>query len=127
MKGFLKSAVAALAIFTLVTISAFAAGKDKVKKDNVTLASDVTVNGKLVKAGTCQVTFDEQTGELAILKDGKTKAKVTVHSTQRSDKARDTVIRTATKGDVAELIGVTFGGSNQDLVVGASSGTNGNQ
>ena len=55
MKGFLKSAIAALMICALASIAAYAAAKDKVKTENVTFASDVMVNGTLVKAGDYQL------------------------------------------------------------------------
>lgn len=122
MKVFFKSTLAALMICALASIAVFAAGKDKVKTETVTFTSDVMVNGTLVKAGDYQVKFNEQTGELAILKDGKVKAKTTAQLQSRSEKAKNTAVRTTAKGGVDELIGFSFGGSNQDLVVGASSG-----
>ena len=122
MKVFLKSTFAALMICALASIAVFAAAKDKVKTETVTFTSDVMVNGTLVKAGEYQVRFNEQTGELAILKGGKVKAKTTAQLQARSEKAKSTAVRTLDKGGVAELIGVSFGGSKQDLVVGASSG-----
>ena len=122
MKGFLKGTFAALMICALASITAFAAAKDKVKTENVTFAEDVTVNGTLVKAGEYQLKFNEETSELAIMKNGKVKAKTTAHFQPRSDKAKNTSIRTVDKGSIAELIGVTFEGSNQDVVVGASGG-----
>lgn len=122
MKVFLKSAFVALVICALASIGVLAAAKDKVKTENVTFTSDVMVNGTLVKAGDYQVKFNEQTGELAILKDGKVKAKTTAQLQSRSDKAKNTSIRTLDKGGVAELVAVTFGGANQDVIVGAGSG-----
>ncbi|SRR6266481_1518986 len=122
MKVSLKSTLAALMICALASIAVLAAAKDKVKTETVTFTSDVTVNGTLLKAGDYQVKFNEQTGELAILKDGKVKAKTTAQLQSRSEKARNTVVRTLDKGGVAELIGLSFGGSNRDVVIGASSG-----
>jgi hypothetical protein len=122
MKGFLKSTLAVLMIGALASIAVFAAARDKVKTESVTFASDVMVNGTLVKAGDYQIKFNEETGELAIMKDGKVQAKTTAHFQARSDKARNTSVRTIDKGSIAELVGVTFGGSKQDLVVGASGG-----
>ena len=122
MRGFLKSTLAVVLISAFASIAVFAAGKDKIKKETVTLASDVMVNGTLVKAGDYEVRFNETTGELAIVKGGKVKAKTTGRLQARSGKARDTAIRTMLKDNVNELIGVTFGGSNQDVVVGTSGG-----
>jgi len=128
MKSFLKSTFAALMICALASIAISAATKDKakVKTQDVTFTSDVMVNGTLVKAGDYQVKFNEQTGELAILKDGKVKAKTTAQLQSRSDKAKNTSVRMIEKGGVAELTGITFGGSNQDVVVagGAVTGNN---
>lgn len=122
MKGFLKSTLAVLMISALASIGVFAAAKDKVKTESVTFPSDVMVNGTLVKAGDYQIKFNEETGELAIMKNGKVKAKTTAHLQARSEKAKNTSVRTIDKGSIAELIGFTFGGSNQDLLVGASGG-----
>ena|SRR5258708_40281824 len=122
MKVFLKSACAALMICALASIAVSAAAKDKVRTETVRFASDVMVNGTLVKAGEYQVKFNEQTGELAILKNGKVKAKTTAQLQSRSEKAKNTQVRTLVKDGVAELIGFSFDGSNQDVVVGARSG-----
>lgn len=122
MKVFLKSTLAAVMICALASIAVFAAAKDKVKTETVTFPSDVMVNGTLVKAGDYQLKFNEETGELAIMKNGKVKAKTTAHLQPRSEKAKDTAVRTIDKDSIAELVSVTFGGSNQDVVVGASGG-----
>lgn len=122
MKVFLKSTLAALMICAFASIAVYAAAKDKVKTENVTFASDVMVNGTLVKAGDYQVKFNEETGELVIMKDGKVKAKTAAHLQSRSDKARNSSVRTLDSGSVAELVAVTFGGSNQDVVIGTSGG-----
>jgi hypothetical protein len=122
MKSFMKNTVMAMAMIALVALGAFAAGKDKVRKEAVTLVTDVTVNGTLLKAGAYEIRFDEKTGELAILRDGKVKAKTAVRSEERTNKAETTAVRTERKGDIAELIGVTFAGSNQNLVVSGSAG-----
>jgi len=121
MKVFLKSTFAALMICALASIAVVA--KDKVKTESVTFAQDIMVNGTLVKAGDYQVKFNEQTGELSILKGGKVKAKTTAQLQSRSEKAKNTSVRTLEKGGTVELIGITFGGSTQEVVVGASSGT----
>jgi predicted amidohydrolase len=122
MKSFLHRTLVALLACALVAVAAFAGGKAKIRKETVTFASDVTVNGTLLKAGNYDLRFNEETGELAIMKGGKVKVTTTGHLEPRSDKARDTLVRTRTKDNVVELIGVTFGGSNQNLVVGTSSG-----
>jgi len=122
MKVFLRTFMLALLIGALASISALAEGKGKIKTETVTLASNVTVNGTLLKAGVYQLKFNEETNELSILKDGKVKVKTTAHFAPRTDKARNSAVRTLENGNVSELIGFTFGGSKQDLVVGNSGG-----
>jgi len=119
MKNYLQRALIALMVCALAAITAFA---DKVKKEHVTLASDVMVNGTLVKAGDYDVKFNEETGELAILRDGKVKAKTTARLEARNDKAKNTSVRTRMAGNTTELIGVTFSGATQDVVITSSGG-----
>lgn len=123
MKFLMRSTLAALLICAFTSIAVFAGGKDKIKRETVTFVSDVMVNGTLIKAGDYEIKFNETTGELAIVKDGKVKAKTNAHLQARSDKAKSTSIRMMSKDNVAELIGFTFGGSTQDVVVGISGGT----
>jgi len=66
------------------------------------------VNGTLVKAGSYQIKFNEQTGELSILKDGKVKAKTTAQLQARNEKARDTAVKTLDKGGVGRIDRVQF-------------------
>ena len=127
MKRFMKASFVALVISALAAISAMAGDKGKVEKKTVTFPEDVMVNGTLVKAGDYEVKFDESTGELSILKNGKVKAKTTAHYEARTDKARSTALRTIEAGGNVELKGVTFGGSDQDVIVGARSSMNGTQ
>ena len=122
MKVFLRTFMLALLIGALASVSALAEGKGKIKTETVTFATNVTVNGTLLKAGVYQLKFNEETNELSILKDGKVKAKTTAHFAPRSEKARNSAVRTLQNGNVSELIGLTFGGSSQDLVVGNSGG-----
>ena len=127
MKRFMKASFVALVISALAAISAMAGDKGKVEKKTVTFPEDVMVNGTLVKAGDYDVKFDESTGELSILKNGKVKAKTTAHYEARTDKAKSTALRTIQAGGNVELKGVTFGGSDQDVIVGARSSMNGTQ
>ena len=122
MRKVLQRTLVVLSIGALLAVGAFASGKGKIKTESVTFGSDVMVNGTLLKAGEYQIKFNEETSELSILKNGKVKVKTTAHFTPRSDKARSTAVRTVEKNNVAELIGFTFGGSNQELLVATSGG-----
>ena len=128
MKRFMKTFFAALVIGALASISALATGdKGKVEKKTITFPEDVMVNGTLVKAGDYEVKFDESTNELSIMKGGEVKAKTAAHIEARSDKAKNTALRTVDKGGATELLGVTFGGSSRDVMVGASGSNGGTQ
>ena len=127
MKRFVKSFLVALVIGALASLSVMAGDKGKVEKKAVTFPDDVMVNGTLVKAGEYEVKFDEGAGELSIIKNGEVKAKTPAHVEPRSGKARSTALRTVDKGGNVELLGVTFGGSNRDVIVGASGSTSGTQ
>ena len=120
MKAFMKATLATLTVCALVSISAFAGDKDKTETKTLTVAQDIMVNGTLVKAGEYQIKFDEKTGELSILRDGKVKAKTAAHLEARNDKAKETALRTIDKAGVTELAGVSFRGWTQDVVVGTS-------
>ena len=127
MKRFMMAFIAALIVSALASFSVLAGDKGKVEKKTVTFPEDIMVNGTLIKAGDYQVKFDESTNELSIIKNGKVEAKTPAHVEARTDKAKDTALRTVDKGGAIELLGVTFGGSNRDVMVGASGSTNGTQ
>lgn len=127
MKRFMSLFLVALMVGALASFSVLAGDKGKVEKKTITFPEDVMVNGTLVKAGEYEVKFDESTNELSIMKGGEVKAKTPAHVEARSEKARNTALRTVDKGGATELLGVTFGGSSRDVMVGASGSTNGAQ
>ena len=120
MKVFLKSTFAALMICALASIAA--AAKDKVKTESVTFTQDTMVNGTLVKAGDYQVKFNEQTGEMNIMRGSKVVARATAHVETQSARSKATEYRIVAN----ELVSVTLGGSNKQLVLSSSS-TSGSQ
>lgn len=120
MKSIVNRMVAVLMVGALTSVVAFA----KVHKHTVTFDSDIKVNDTLVKKGTYQVKFDDETGQLSILQNGKTVAQSMTRIETRSKKANDFVLRSVTNGDEKQMIGVTFGGSDKDVLLsntGASS------
>lgn len=127
MKRFMKMSFVALAIAALASISAIAGDKGKVEKKMVTFTEDIMVNGTLVKEGEYEIKFDDSTGELSVSKNGKVKAKTSAHYEARTDKAKITALRTVGSGSNVELKGVTFGGSDQDVIVGARGSVSGTQ
>ena len=124
MKSIVNRMVAVLMVAALTSVVAFA----KVHKHTVTFDSDIKVNDTLVKKGTYQVKFDDESGQLSIIQNGKTIAQSMTRIESRAKKANDFVLRSVTNGDEKQMIGVTFGGSDKDILLnsGASSTGSGN-
>ncbi|HEU4508835.1 MAG TPA: hypothetical protein VFR78_11390 [Pyrinomonadaceae bacterium] len=124
MKSIVNKVLAVLMVGALTSVVAFA----KTQKQRVTFESDIKVNGTLVKKGTYDLKFDDQTGQLAIIKNGKVVAEANTKLEQRAKKATDFQVRSTVNGNETQLIGVTFGGSDKDVMIannGAStSGSN---
>jgi len=108
----------------LTSVIAFA----KTQKHRVTFDNDMKVNGTLVKKGTYDIKFDEETGQLSIVKNGKTVAEATTRVEARVKKANDFQLRSTVNGDETQLVGVTFGGSDKDVLItnsgAVTTGTN---
>ena len=124
MKSIVNKMLVVLMVGALTSVVAFA----KTQKQRVTFENDIKVNGTLVKKGTYDVKFDDQTGQLAIMKNGKVVAEANAKLEQRAKKASDFQVRSTVNGNETQLIGVTFGGSDKDVMIannGAStSGSN---
>ena len=123
MKSVVKKMLAVLMVGALTSVVALA----KVKKEKVTFDEDIKVNGTLVKKGTYEVKFDDQTGQLSIIKNGKVIAEAMTRLEPRSKKATDFQLRSVTNGNEVQLAGVTFGGSDKDVMIannGASTSGN---
>jgi len=119
MKSIVSRMVAVLMVGALTGVIAFA----KVQKHKVTFENDMTVNGTVVKKGTYDVKFDDETGQLTIAKNGKTIAQAMAKVEAREKKANDFQLRSTTSGDEMHLTGVTFGGSDKDVVITNSGST----
>jgi len=121
MKSIVSKVMAVLMVGALTGVVAFA----KVHKEKVTFDTDIKVNGTLVKKGTYDVKFDDESGQLSITKNGKTVAQATAKLEQREKKANDFQLRSTVNGDETNLTGITFGGSDKNIVItsGGSSTT----
>jgi hypothetical protein len=107
-------------IFSMAGLVALGKEHDKVKREHLTFATNVVVNGTAVKAGDYDLKFNEQTGDLEILKGKKVVAKTAARLEQRTEKARET--RVVLKDD--ELVSIAFSGEDHNIVIGQSgSGT----
>jgi len=113
MKFFINRVIVALVLVALAGTAAFA----KTKRTTITLDMDTKVNGTVVKRGTYDVVFDDQTNELAIVKGNKVLVKAAARLEMRDRKANANEVHTRTVDMGTELIGVAFSGSDQNVVV----------
>lgn len=113
-KNLYRIAFALVALCTLLDASALAGGKSK----RVTFNTDVLVGDTLVKKGSYEVTFDEQTSVLTVkrgsevvakasarMEEGKSKSKASfIYRTWKNEKA-DEVLSSVKLGDGSAMIG----------------------
>jgi hypothetical protein len=123
----MKSIVNRILVVVMVGALASVAAMAKTHKQKVTFDSDIKVNGTLVKKGSYEVKFDDETGQLSIMKNGKTVAQSMARLEAREKKANTFQLRATTAGDEKQLVGVTFGGWDKDVIVSNSgAATTGN-
>jgi len=111
------SAINRMAIALLLVTLAGTAAFGKTKKKTVIFVDPTTVNGTVLKAGNYDAAFDDVTNELSIIKNGKVVAKTAAHVETRDRKATDTQVRSRMIDNENALLGITFGGSTQEVVV----------
>jgi len=124
MKSIVNRVIVLLVVGALTSVVALA----KVHKHTVTFDNDTKVNGTVVEKGNYDLKFDDATGQLSIVKNGKTIAQAMTKLEPRTKKAADFQLRSMGSGADSQLVGVTFGGWDKDIVIannGAStSGSN---
>jgi hypothetical protein len=102
---------AVVCLFTSLTVFA------KDKSEFITLPQDVVINGTLVKKGEYKLKFDEQSGELLLMKGKKVVAKTAARIEKREEKAGRTEFNTTTNGSQNELRGITFRGDSEKIII----------
>jgi hypothetical protein len=117
MKSILNRIAVVLVVGALSSVVALA----KVHKHKVTFSSDIKINNTLVKKGTYDLKFDDETGQFTVGKNGKVVAQSMAKLEQREKKANDFRLRSGGSGDDTQLLGVQFGGSDKEVVL-ANSG-----
>jgi hypothetical protein len=124
MKSIMSRMLVVLMVGALTSVAALA----KVHKHKVTFEEDIKVNGTVVKKGSYDVKFDDETNQLSILKNGKVVAQAMARLESRDKKANDFQLRSTNKNNEQQLTGVTFGGSDKDVVIteGGASTTGSN-
>ena len=116
MKSIVSKIGAVVMVGALTSVVAFA----KVHKEKVTFDSDIKVNGTVVKKGTYDLKFDDESGQLSITKNGKVVAQAMAKAEQREKKASDFQLRSTSDKGETNLIGVTFNGSDKNVVITSS-------
>jgi hypothetical protein len=114
MRLLFNGLMVACLLVTLAGTTAFG----NTRKSNIGFSADTKVNGTLVKKGKYEVVFDDQSGELSLFKGAKLIAKTSARLEKRDQKARGTEVQTILEGMDQKLVGVTFSGSLENLVVG---------
>jgi len=124
MKSIVSRMLVVLMVGALTSVVALA----KVQKHKVTFENDIKVNGTLVKKGTYDLKFDDESGQLSIVKNGKVVAQAMARVESREKKANDFQLRSTVNGDETQLIGVTFSGSDKNVLItnsgAATTGSN---
>lgn len=119
MKSIMSRMLVVLMVGALTSVAALA----KVHKHKVTFEEDIKVNGTMVKKGSYDVKFDDETNQLSISKNGKVVAQAMARLESRAKKANDFQLRSTNKDNEQQLTGVTFGGSDKDVIVVTESGS----
>lgn len=105
----------------LVLISSIAGSVAFAKemKKEVTFAQPVMVNGTLVKRGSYEAVFNDQTNQLSIVKGRKVVASAPAQIEKRETRDHATYITGQNEGDSnnAVLLGVVFKNNNQATLV----------
>ncbi len=115
MKKNLARVAIAFILCAMTGVVAFAKERSRV----VTFGSDFVVGGTEVKAGTYRVSFNDETNEVSIL-DRKTKSVIAKAAARLEDRQSSTGsfdMRWATNGNRQVLIGITFPGARQNIIV----------
>lgn len=115
MKSIVNRIVITLVVGALASVVVFA----KVHSHQVKFEKDVKVNNTVIKKGTYDIKFDDQSGQLSVVKNGKVLATAMTRLEPRSKKASEFQVRSS-NGDDAQLLGVTFDGWDKDVLINNS-------
>ena len=119
MRSLVNRIVAVLMLGALASVVSFA----KEQKKSVTLPTAVKINGTQVKKGDYELVFNEETGDLSIMRGKTVVAKTSARLEKRDAKAKTTEVRTSGDGDNAALVSITLRGSDQSIVVSGNPGS----
>jgi hypothetical protein len=108
-------------LVVMILVGAIASGVAlaKVIKKEVTFAQPIMVNGTLVKSGTYNAVFDEQTNELSIVKGRKVVAQAPAQLEKRLVRDNGVYVTRDKKGDPTNpvLVNITLNESTRATIV----------
>ena len=113
-----------LAVAVLVGAITSGVALAEVIKKEVTFSQPIVVNGTVVKSGTYQAEFDDQTKELSIVKGKKVVASAPARLEKREQKDRAVYVTRDKEGDSknAVLVSVTLKDGNQATIANGGNG-----
>ena len=114
MRNHIKRIVCAGVLSALMVSSSLAGVSSK----RITFSKAVTVNGVTIKPGRYTVRFDPEKNELSI-RGRKVIATAPAHTEKLMRKVQGTRFETAPTAKGDSLIGVTFNGKNERIVLGS--------
>lgn len=113
MKDILNRVVVALLFIIVASAPSFA----KVHKSKITLKADTKVGDVVVKKGTYDVRFDDQTNEVSLRKGGKVVATSSAQTEALPRKFPNDAHMVSSENDGARLTGIIFGDTSQTVIL----------
>jgi len=111
-----------LSVLVLIGVIANGVAFAKTIKKGITFAQPVVVNGAVVKKGSYDAVFDDQTNELTIVKDGKTVASAPAQLETTRDRDRGVYVTREEPDSKVTLLSVTFKGGKQATLTNNNEG-----
>ena len=116
-----------LVLLALVGVIASGAASAKEIKKQVTFVVPVVVNGTVVKSGTYDAVFDDQTSELSIVKGRKVVARAPAQLEKRIERDRSIYVTRREEGDATNvvLLSVTLKDGNRATLLDSGEASGG--
>jgi len=113
--GMIKPINRLVVLFLMGVVTSSVAFAQTIKK-NITFSEPMVVNGTVVKKGTYEAVFDDQTNELAIVKDRKVIAKAPARLEKRESRGQIAFV-SREEGGTNVLVTVALKGKTQATIV----------
>jgi len=114
MRSIITRALIGIMLVSLTATAAFA----KTRRATITLDGDTMVNGKLLKKGDYQFTYNETKGEVTFKHNGKEVLRAPARTETLDNKSRDTEVRFSNASGERTFDGISFRGTRQLIELG---------